>query len=92
MDSARNRVVYVTNDGVEWLVLDVPSGLVTPPTITIHQPLAGPVEFFYAECYGLAIPAEAAAQAQASAASLCQQMDGPSSQQIRSGLPQNRQA
>ena len=53
-------MVYVTNDGTgRWLVIDVPHGLITPPTLTLHQPLEGPAEFFFAECYGLAIPGEA---------------------------------
>lgn len=59
-EPARSRVVYVTNDGTgRWLVLDVPFGLVAPPTLEIHKPLEGPVEFFYAQCYGLPVPDEA---------------------------------
>jgi len=59
-EPARSRVVYVTNDGTgRWLVLDVPFGLITPPTLEIHKPMEGAVEFFYAQCYGLPVPAEA---------------------------------
>lgn len=61
MNPERSRVVYVTQDGTgRWLCIDVPSGLITPPTLTIHKPLEGPVEFFYAQCYGLTVPREAA--------------------------------
>lgn len=58
-DPKRSQVVYVTADGSQWMRVDVPFGLITPPTLTFHKPLAGPVEFFYAECYGLPIPQEA---------------------------------
>jgi hypothetical protein len=56
---AHDRTVYVTQDGSDWLAIEYPVGLVAPPTLTLGRPLAGPVEFFYAECYRLPIPAEA---------------------------------
>jgi len=58
-DPERNRVVYVTADGTGWLAVDFPFGLIPPPAFELHKPLAGPVEFLFAECYGLPIPAEA---------------------------------
>ena len=57
----RSRVVYVTSDGTgQWLGIDVPFGMITPPTITIHRPLGGAVDFYYASCYKLPVPAAAA--------------------------------
>jgi len=58
--SERNRIVYVTSDASDWLAVDVPFGLITPPTIQLHRPLAGPVEFYHADSYRLPIPGEAA--------------------------------
>jgi hypothetical protein len=56
----RNSVIYVTNTNpAEWLRIDVPDGMITPPTITLHRPLVGPAEFYFADCYRLPIPAEA---------------------------------
>lgn len=55
----RNRVIYVTSDGSDWLAVDVPFGLIPPPTIQLHRPLAGPVEFYHADSYRLPIPDEA---------------------------------
>jgi hypothetical protein len=55
----RGRVIYVTADSSQWLVIEYPFGLITPPTIELHRPLQGAVIFYYAQCYGLAIPAEA---------------------------------
>ena len=63
-DPGRNRVVYVTEDGTRWLAVDFPSGLIPPPAFELHEPLAGPVQFLFAECYGLPIPAAAGAAAQ----------------------------
>jgi hypothetical protein len=55
----RNRVIYVTADASDWLAIDVPFGLITPPTIELHQPLVGSVEFYHADSYRLTIPKEA---------------------------------
>lgn len=58
----RTRTVYVTQDGTgRWLIIDVPRGLIMPPTLSLHNPLVGPVEFFYAQCYKLPVPDEALA-------------------------------
>lgn len=57
--SGRHKVIYVTSDSQHWTILDVPDGVVTPPTLTLHVPLAGPLEFYYADCYRLPYPAEA---------------------------------
>jgi hypothetical protein len=55
----RTKRFYVTADGERWLCLDAPHGLVGPPAIVLHQPLAGPVEFLHADMYNLPVPAEA---------------------------------
>lgn len=60
--SERNRTVYVTADGSDWLVIDVPFGLITPPTIGLHRPMVGAVEFFHATSHRLPIPTEAGGQ------------------------------
>lgn len=44
---------------MRWLNIQHPDGLVTPPVIELHEPMAGPVAFYYAECYGLPVPLEA---------------------------------
>jgi hypothetical protein len=59
-DPERNRAVYVTADSGRWLAIDFPFGLITPPSIELHQPMAGPVTFYLAESYRLPIPPEAA--------------------------------
>jgi hypothetical protein len=59
-DPKRGRWVYVTPDSSRWLAIDLPFGLIAPPTITLHEPLAGPVEFYLAESHRLPIPPEAA--------------------------------
>jgi hypothetical protein len=60
--SERNRVVYVTADQSDWLAIDVPFGLITPPTVELHRPLVGTVQFFYADSYRLAVPDAALVQ------------------------------
>lgn len=55
----RARIVYVTSDSSQWLALDKPDGMISPPIITLHVPLRGPVEFYLADCYRLPVPAEA---------------------------------
>lgn len=56
----RTRVVYVTNETpARWLLIDVPMGLITPPTIELHKPLAGPVVLYHADSYSLPVPDEA---------------------------------
>ena len=57
--SERYRVVYVTADSTQWAAIDVPDGLIAPPTIELHMPSVGPVSFFYASCHRLPIPEEA---------------------------------
>ena len=57
----RNRVVYVTADQTDLVVIDFPFGLISPPILELHRPMAGAVQFFYAECYRLPIPEEALA-------------------------------
>lgn len=54
-DPERNETTYVTKAG-QVLYLNVPHGLVPPPMIDLHQPLAGPVTFFLAEAYRLPVP------------------------------------
>jgi hypothetical protein len=59
--SERNQAVYVV-PGQEpdlWLRIDFPFGMISPPTITLHRPLVGPVEFYHADSYRLPIPEEA---------------------------------
>ena len=61
----RGRTVYVTSDGSQWLAIEYPFGLITPPTIelpetiSLHRPLVGPVIFYHASAYKLPIPPEA---------------------------------
>jgi hypothetical protein len=55
----RGRTVYVTSDGSQWLAIEYPFGLVTPPTIELHRPLQGAVAFYHASAYKLPIPPEA---------------------------------
>lgn len=57
----RSIVVYVTADSTRWLLIDVPSGLITPPVLALHKPFEGPADFFYASSYRLPVPAEAEA-------------------------------
>ncbi len=57
----RVSVVYVTQNGKDWLKVSLPTGLVPPPSIELHKPLSGPVVFWYAECWGIPIPAAALA-------------------------------
>lgn len=58
--SERNTIIYVTTEQPpRWLRIDVPAGMIPPPTITVGQPMQGTVEFYFAECYRLPIPAEA---------------------------------
>lgn len=52
-------ITYVTADGIQWLNLNKPHGLISPPTITLHQPSVGPVVFYNADGYQLNIPKEA---------------------------------
>lgn len=47
---------YVTQDGTAWLNVQYPDGLVPPPFLELHEPLSGPVRFYFASCYGLAVP------------------------------------
>jgi hypothetical protein len=58
-DPERNRIVYVTADSSQWIVIDVPFGLITPPTIELHRPLVGAVMFYHASGHRLRVPAEA---------------------------------
>jgi hypothetical protein len=58
----RNKIVYVTSDSLQWMILDAQEGLISPPMIELHRPLVGPVTFYYADCYDqLHIPPEAEA-------------------------------
>lgn len=58
--SERNRIIYVTADSSQWAVIDIPDGLITPPTIDLHRPEVGPITFYFADCYpSLRIPSEA---------------------------------
>lgn len=47
---------YVTADGQGWMVLTHEDGLVPPPMLRLHRPLAGEVEYYFAECYHLPVP------------------------------------
>jgi hypothetical protein len=61
----RSRVIYVTQDTTvreqRWLVIDVPFGLISPPSIMLHEPMRGPVVFYHASAYRLErlVPEEA---------------------------------
>jgi hypothetical protein len=55
----RNKVVYVTPDSSQWVVMDVPFGMIMPPTVELHKPLVGPVVFYWAEGHSLPVPKEA---------------------------------
>ena len=59
VDPERNKIIYVTADSQQWVVINVPFGMITPPTIELHIPLQGPVTFYYASCYQLRVPDEA---------------------------------
>jgi hypothetical protein len=61
-DPERGTWIYVTADSRQWLKLDLPFGLIAPPILELHQPLAGPVLFYYAEGYQLPVPEEARGQ------------------------------
>jgi ribosomal protein L37E len=54
----RTEVFYVTSDSSLWLRVNVPHGLITPPTIELHKPMAGPVVFYHASSYKLRLPAD----------------------------------
>jgi hypothetical protein len=58
-DPERIKVIYVTADSSQWLTIDMPFGLISPPTIELHKPLIGPVVFYHASAYQLRIPKEA---------------------------------
>lgn len=58
-DPERTVAVYVTADSSAWARLSVPSGLITPPTIELYRPLAGPVVFYHASAHKLPVPPEA---------------------------------
>jgi hypothetical protein len=61
-DPERNQIVYVTGDNLQWAILDVPFGMIAPPTIEIHQPTVRSFTFYYADCYAeLHVPSEAEA-------------------------------
>lgn len=55
------RVAYVTADSSEWMVLESPDGLISPPIIELHRPQVGAIKFYYASCYELRVPKEAKA-------------------------------
>lgn len=56
----RGRVVYLAPDG-RWVIVDVPFGLIPPPTIVIHEPLVATHTFYYADMYNLPVPPDARA-------------------------------
>jgi hypothetical protein len=56
----RNKVIFVTADSSQWMVVNIPFGMILPPTIEVIQPLlTDPVVFYYAETHRLRIPSEA---------------------------------
>lgn len=65
----RGRVVYVTSssllknkagaDDEQWLIMDVPFGLITPPMVKIWRPMVGEVVFYHASSYQVPVPAAA---------------------------------
>jgi hypothetical protein len=55
----RGRAIYVTQPAGEWVAIDLPFGLVPPPILELHKPMAGPVPFYHAEGYRLPIPKQA---------------------------------
>jgi hypothetical protein len=60
----RSKIVYCTMDSSQWLILTPPAGLVSPPVIALHQPSAGPVEFYHASAYNIPVPDDAKAAAE----------------------------
>lgn len=54
--SNHKRVAYVTADSSEWMVLESPEGMISPPMIEMHRPQVGTVIFYYASCYQLRVP------------------------------------
>lgn len=57
--SERFRAVYVSADSTQWASLDVPHGLITPPTIELHMPSVGTVTLYKASGHKLPVPEEA---------------------------------
>jgi hypothetical protein len=60
----RSKIIYCTMDSSQWLILTPPEGLVPPPVISMHKPLAGPVEFYHAAAYNIPVPDDAKAAAE----------------------------
>lgn len=58
-DPERNKIIYVTADSSYWMIIDVPFGMISPPTIELHRPHLGPITFQDAVGYQLPIPPEA---------------------------------
>jgi hypothetical protein len=53
----RGEWVYVTTETPPRVMrVDLPFGLIAPPTIDLHQPTVGPVTFYHASSYGLRVP------------------------------------
>ena len=63
-DPERNRIVYVTADSSQWVVINVPFGLITPPTIELQRPLVGSILFYHASGYQLRVPVQAEVEAE----------------------------
>jgi hypothetical protein len=61
-DRERGTWIYVTSDSQLWLKVDLPFGLIAPPTIDLHRPMVGLVKFYHADSYQLPVPAEARSQ------------------------------
>jgi hypothetical protein len=50
-DPKRTKVTYVTADRQNAITLDIPFGVITPPTIECRIPLVGYLTFYFASCY-----------------------------------------
>lgn len=47
----RDTARYVTSDGKIGVVLDIPRGMMPLPTIKLHYPVRGTVEFYWTAFY-----------------------------------------
>jgi len=59
VDPERNKIIYVTADSQQWVVINVPFGMIAPPTIEIAIPERGTVTFYHASGHRLRVPSEA---------------------------------
>jgi hypothetical protein len=55
-DPERNQIVYVTANSEQWVIINIPFGLISPPTIDLHLPQVGSVTFYHASGHKLPVP------------------------------------